>query len=212
MLNRLQSALFGPSDADLRRDRKRIRREQERTMVRSQTRLQEREAALETRVGTLLQNGRRAEARQIAGELSGVRADLVRIQRFGRQMAGMDSRTERAQLSADMNGAIHRDIALAGTLVANPGERAATLERYNAICMRLDMIEEACDDIMEDADEADEGGGADAIIAEFDDRIAMGMRSDMTTAPGARVCAETGDEIDNEISTLQARFDRLKEH
>jgi len=219
MLNSLKSALFGPSKEDLRRDRKRIRRGQERTMARSQSRLQERETALETRVGTLLESGRRAEARQLAGELAGVRADLVRIQRFGRQMAGMDSRAERAQLSAEMSSAIHRDTALAGALAANPGERAATLERYNAMCMRLDMMEETFDDIMEEADEIDESGGADAIIAEFDDRVAMGMRSHMTNVPGSRVCmdpsdasVDTTDAIDADVATLQARFDRLKEN
>ena len=91
--------------------------------------------------------------------------------------------------------------------------RGAALERYNAISTRMDMLEETCDDILDDANDDDEGADAEAILAAIDDRVALEMHAGITLAPVDVATPEqmsfpTGDTM---LADLEARMQRLRQ-
>ena len=187
MIQRLRKAVFGTSsNEDALRERKHERRKQQRDLARSQAALQEREATLDARVENLVRNGNRAKASQSARELAGVRTDLTRIERYSRQMSSMDSRVERSRISRQMGRMIESDIAFVEAGIGGNEDaalRGAALERYNTISARMDLLEETCDDVLEDADADEEGTDADAILCAIDDRVALEMHAGVTFAP-----------------------------
>lgn len=200
------------SQEDALRERKHERRKQQRDLARSQAALQEREAALDARVDALVRGGNRAKARQSAQELVGVRRDLTRIERYGRQMASMDSRVDRSRLSQQMGQMIENDMAFVEAGMGGADEmatRGAALERYSAISTRMDMLEQTCDDILEEADDDDEGDDADAILASVDDRVALEMQAGITFAPVGYAGASSHE--DAMLADLEQRMQRLRQ-